>query len=70
MIETVEIPFLAAKAANPDGYWEVFRQFCRDGITQEAAYEKTEQLLEKHFGYRRYSNYVSFRRTMSHRGKK
>ena len=55
---------------TPDGFINVYWDQCKKYTTYEAAYEATELLHIKYFGYRRYKGYESFRVVKNRRIKK
>lgn len=64
------IEFKILALLSPNGFDERFWKNAKDSKTYKAAYERTEQEFEKHFGKRKYSDYNSYTTSRNKRIKK
>jgi len=64
------IEFKILALLSPNGFDDRFWKYAKDSKTYKAAYEKTEQEFEKHFGKRKYSDYNSYTTSRNKRIKK
>jgi hypothetical protein len=58
--EMILIPKRVIKMITMEGFIEAFESLKKTNITQVDAYEQCEELYEKYFGRRRYSEFQSF----------
>lgn len=58
--EMILIPKRVIKMITMEGFIETFESLKKTNITQVDAYEQCEELYEKYFGRRRYSEFQSF----------
>ena len=64
------IEFKILALLSPNGFDDRFWKYAKDSKTYKAAYEKTENEFEKHFGKRKYSDYNSYTTSRNKRIKK
>ena len=63
--EMVLVPKRVLKMITPQGFIDAFLQAKKSHITQYDAYEICEQMHEKYFGRRKYSEFQVFKAILS-----
>lgn len=69
--DIVTMPKIIIKncSMSAEGFDELFFQFLKGNVTHTQAYESAEEVHEKYFERRRYSDYDSFRKAKAQRRK-